>query len=325
MKYLITGITGFAGPHLANILIKDGHEVYGLVRGTNGMETDILDIVNAADYNKIKFLYSDLKNFRTLDKLFKDYTFDGVFHLAAQSDPPSSFIDPIGTFETNVMGSVNLIQAILDNQPKCKLMFCSSVEVYGNEGVDQRNIKEDNVILPANPYGATKAAIDIYLQERMENNQINAFITRAFCHSGPRRGKTFSISSDAYQIALMMKNKQESILKIGNLETTRVVMDVRDIVMGYYLLMKHPGSSGQVFNISGDTPRKMRYYADKLKELSGITDIKEEIYKPFWREIDIDYQMGNDEKFRTLTGYQNQYDIDTTMKDLLEYWIKKIQ
>jgi nucleoside-diphosphate-sugar epimerase len=95
--------------------------------------------------------------------------------------------------------------------------------------------------------------------------------------------------------------------------------------MGYYLLMKHPGSSGQVFNISGDTPRKMRYYTDKLKEFSGLTDIKEEIYKPFWREIDIDYQMGNDEKFRSLTGYKNQYDIDTTMKDLLEYWIKKIQ
>jgi GDP-4-dehydro-6-deoxy-D-mannose reductase len=325
MKYLITGITGFAGPHLTNILIKDGHEVYGLVRGTNGMETDILDIVNAADYNKIKFLYSDLKNFRTLNKIFKEYTFDGVFHLAAQSHPPSSFVDPIGTFETNVMGSVNLIQCILDNQPKCKLMFCSSVEVYGNEGIDQRNIKEDNVILPANPYGATKASIDIYLQERMANKQINAFITRAFCHSGPRRGKTFSISSDAYQIALMMKNQQERVLKIGNLETTRVVMDVRDIVMGYYLLMKHPESSGQVFNISGDTPRKMRYYTDKLKEYSGLTDIKEEIYKPFWREIDIDYQMGNDEKFRNLTGYKNQYDIDITMKDLLEYWIKKIE
>jgi GDP-D-mannose dehydratase len=140
MKYLITGITGFAGPHLANVLHKEGHQVYGLVRSTNGRQTDILDIVPPEVFEKITFVYSDLKNFRTLTAIFKEHQFDGVFHLAAQSHPPTSFTDPIGTFETNVMGSVNLIQAILDNQPKCKLMFCSSVEVYGNEGVDQRHI-----------------------------------------------------------------------------------------------------------------------------------------------------------------------------------------
>lgn len=324
MIYLITGITGFAGPHLANILLNEGHTVYGLLRNSNGMETDILDIVEAENFSKIKFIYSDLKNWRTLNKLFKDHKFDGVFHLAAQSHPPTSFVDPIGTFDTNVMGSVNLIQAILDNQPECKLMFCSSVEVYGNEGSDQRHINETNTLLPANPYGASKAAIDLYLQERMKNKSINAFITRAFCHSGPRRGKTFSISSDAYQIALMMKGKQEKVLKIGNLETIRVVMDVRDIVMGYYLLMQNPNSSGEVYNISGETPLKMRYYVEKMKELSGLDNIEEVIHKPFWREIDIDYQMGDDSKFRKLTGYKNKYTIDQTLKDLLDYWIKKV-
>jgi GDP-mannose 4,6-dehydratase len=324
MKYLITGITGFAGPHLANLLLDEGHDVYGLIRNSNGMETDILDIVDAVKFSKIKFLYSDLKNWKTLDKIFKEHSFDGVFHLAAQSHPPTSFIDPIGTFDTNVMGTVNLIQVIIDNQPLCKLMFCSSVEVYGNEGIDKRSIKETNTLLPANPYGASKAAIDLYLQERIASKSINAFITRAFCHTGPRRGKTFSISSDAYQIALMMKGKQDKVLKIGNLDTIRGVMDVRDIVMGYYLLMKNPESSGQVFNISGETPFKIRYYVDKLKEYSGLENIEEVIHKPFWREIDIDYQMGDDSKFRNLTGYKNQYSIDKTLKDLLEYWVNKV-
>ena len=324
MIYLITGITGFAGPHLANILLSEGHEVYGLLRNSNGMETDILDIVDATDFSKIKFVYSDLKNWRTLDQIFKQHKFDGVFHLAAQSHPPTSFVDPIGTFDTNVMGSVNLIQAILDNQPDCKLMFCSSVEVYGNEGNDMRHIKETNTLLPANPYGASKASIDLYLQERMKNKSINAFITRAFCHTGPRRGKTFSISSDAYQIALMMKGKQERVLKIGNLETIRVVMDVRDIVMGYYLLMINQNSSGEVFNISGEVPLKIRYYVDKLKEFSGLDNIEEVIHKPFWREIDIDYQMGDDSKFRELTGYKNKYTIEKTLQDLLNYWVNKV-
>ena len=122
----------------------------------------------------------------------------------------------------------------------------------------------------------------------------------------------------------MMKDKQEKILKIGNLDTVRVVMDVRDIVMGYYLLMINPNSSGEVFNISGETPLPIRYYVDKLKELSGLNNIEEVIHKPFWRQIDIDYQMGDDSKFRNLTGYKNKYSIDQTLKDLLDYWVKKV-
>lgn len=324
MKYLITGITGFTGPHLANVLHREGHEVYGLVRSSNGMETDILDICTDEVFNSITFVYSDLTNFRKLNAIFKEHKFDGVYHLAAQTHPPTSITDPIGTFETNVMGTVNLIQALLDNQPECKLMFCSSVEVYGNEGIDQRSIKETNTLLPANPYGATKAAIDLYIQERMKNKQLNAFITRAFCHTGPRRGKNFSISSDAYQIARMMLGKQDNVLKIGNLKTWRVVMDVRDIVEGYYLLMMDERSSGEIYNISGDTPLQMQFYADKLKELSAVEGITEEIEPKFWRKIDIQYQMGDDTKFREQTGYKNKYSIEETLKDLLDYWVKKL-
>ena len=111
-KFLITGITGFAGPHLANLLHAEGHEVYGLIRRTNGMESDIRDVVNDEVYESITFLYGDLTNYRSLRKVFESTEFNGVFHLAAQSHPPTSFIDPIGTMDTNVMGSANLIQVI---------------------------------------------------------------------------------------------------------------------------------------------------------------------------------------------------------------------
>ena len=203
MKYLITGITGFVGPHLANLLVEEGHEVYGLVRHSNGRETDITDVVPYDVFKEIKFIYSDISNFRTLSKVFKEHQFDGVFHLAAQSHPPTSFADPLGTINDNVVGSANIIQCIEDYCPDAKLMFCSTSEVYGNVGIDKRAIKTTDQILPANPYGASKAATDIYLQERFENKKINGFITRAFSHTGPRRGRTFSISSDAYQIAAL--------------------------------------------------------------------------------------------------------------------------
>ena len=324
MKYLITGVTGFLGPHLANLLIKNGHTVYALVRINNGRENDIRDIVQDEEFNKINFLYGDMKDFRMMDKIFKTTKFDGVFHLAAQSHPPTSFIDPIMTWETNVMGSVNIITAITDNQPECKLLFCSTVEVYGNEGSDGRKIKEDNVFLPANPYGASKAAIDLYLQERMKNKQMNCVIVRPFCYTGPRRGSKFSISSDAIQIARMMLNKQEKVLKIGNLDTIRVVADVRDIANAFMLIMQSDKTSGQAYNVSAGEAQKIRFYTEKLIELSGLKDVSFEIEPKFWRPIDIDYQDGDSTKLINELGWKPQYTIDQTLSDLLQYWVKKL-
>jgi len=324
-KFLITGITGFAGPHLANLLHKEGHEVYGLIRRSNGMESDIRDVVPDEAYNSINFLYADLCNYRSLKNVFTDVQFDGVFHLAAQSHPPTSFTDPLGTMETNVMGSANLIQCIQDYQESCKLMFCSTSEVYGNVGQDGRKIHwDDDIMFPANPYGASKAATDLYLQERMDNGFIQGFITRAFSHTGPRRGRIFSISSDAYQIARMMKGLQDPVLKIGNLQTTRVVMDVRDTVRAYYLAMIHADTNKKIFNICGNTPRKMQFFTDKLIELSELDHVEQKIHDPFWRPHEIYYQHGDSSNLTEMTGFTEEYDIDTTLGDLLKYWYDKI-
>jgi len=324
MKYLITGITGFAGPHLANLLIKEGHEVHGLIRHTNGRQTDILDIVSPENFEKITFLYGDLVNFRVINSLFREYRFAGVFHLGAQSHPPTSFVDPLGTFEANIMGSANLIQAIADNQPECKLMFCSTSEVYGNVGADRRQIKTTHPIRPVNPYGASKAATDLYLQERFDNKKIRGFITRAFSHTGPRRGRTFSISSDAYQLAKMITGDPNRKLRVGNLKTVRVVLDVRDTVRAYYLLMINNQSDGRIFNVCGDTPREMGYYTDTLISLSGLGNVAKDVCPKLYRPIDIDYQHGDCEDLVQLTGWKPEYDITTTLGDLLNYWVKKI-
>ena len=190
-KYLITGITGFAGPHLANLLVNNGHHVSGLIRRTNGMEADILDTVDQGVFDSIEFLKGDLTNYQSLNKIFREYNFDGIFHLAAQSHPPTSFDDPIGTFETNIIGSANLIEAVISNQPECKFMFCSTSEVYGNVGMDGRKIHWEDLLMPSNPYGTSKAATDLYLQERFNNNFIKGFITRAFLIQDQEEEKTF--------------------------------------------------------------------------------------------------------------------------------------
>jgi GDP-mannose 4,6-dehydratase len=323
-KFLITGITGFAGPHLANLLVEKGHHVSGLIRRTNGMEADILDIVTQEVFDSIEFHKADLTNYQSLNKIFSEHNYDGIFHLAAQSHPPTSFDDTLGTFQTNIIGSANLIEAVISNQPECKFMFCSTSEVYGNIGMDERKIHTQDLLMPSNPYGVSKAATDLYVQERFNNKFIKGYITRAFSHTGPRRGKNFSISSDAYQIAKMKLGLQDKNLLVGNLSTTRVVMDVRDTVNAYYLAMINPEVENEIFNICGDTPREMSYFTDKLIEISGLKDVVKKKHDPFWRPHEIHYQHGDSTHLIKATGFKEKYNIDTTLSDLLEYWIKKL-
>lgn len=324
MKYLITGISGFLGPHLAKKLIENGDEVFGLLRGTRGSEYDLLDIMDSTTLSKITFLYGDLVHYRTINNICKNYKFDGVFHLAAQTHPPTSFTDPIGTWETNVTGSINLITSLQDNQPDTHFIFCSTVEVYGNEGIDKRKIKETNTILPANPYGASKCAIDLYICERMKNKQMIATVIRPFCFTGPRRGARFSIASDAVQIAKMMLNKQEKILKIGNLETVRAVTDVRDIANAFFIAMNNKNSIGRVYNVCGGKPMKMKEYTELLIKFSKIENITMIIDEKLWRPIDIMYQDGDATLIKEELGWEPTISIENTIEDLLEYWIKKL-
>lgn len=323
MKYIITGITGFAGPHLAKLLLDNGHEVHGIVRGANGRESDLLDVLSSEDLEKILFHYADLKDIHSIAEILKQ-GFDGVFHLAAQSHPPTSFKNPILTWNENITASINLI-TLLENS-ETKLMFCSTSEVYGDTCKDVGTLSIESKILPSNPYGASKAAIDLYLQERFSNNKINGYITRAFSHTGPRRGKIFSISSDAYQIAKMILGQQEKVLKVGNLNTERVVIDVRDCVNAYYKLMLSEKSNGKVYNVCGSEVHKMQHYTDKLIEVSPLAyeEVEQKIHPPYYREIDIQVQIGDTKELIKDTDWCPEITIDKTMQDLLNYWVKKL-
>jgi len=324
MKYLITGITGFAGPHLAKLLLDEGHEVHGVVRTANGREMDLVDVMTVKEIESIRFHYVDLKDYMGLQKVLSE-NFDGVFHLAAQSHPPTSFLEPVMTWNDNVSATMNLI-TLLEGK-ETKLMFCSTSEVYGDTGKDVGLLGVDSKLLPSNPYGASKAAIDLYLQERFNNQKVRGFITRAFSHTGPRRGKIFSISSDAYQIAKMELGLQEKVLKIGNLQTERVVIDVRDCVNAYYKLMQTDNSNGNVYNVCGEEVHKMQYYTDCLIKASSLNydDVEQRIHKPFYRDIDIQVQIGDVSDLKRDTDWQPKIPLSQTMSDLLQYWISKLK
>jgi GDP-mannose 4,6-dehydratase len=326
MKYLVTGLTGFAGPHLARLLLREGHTVHALVRETNGREMDLLDVLTAQELDQITFHYADLIEYHSLVRIFSAEQYDGVFHLAAQSHPPTSFLDPVGTFASNVHGSVNLIDAVQRYQKNCSFMFCSTSEVYGDAGREVGVLKESTPLQPVNPYATSKAAIDLHVQERCRNGFLKGFITRAFSHTGPRRGKKFSISWDAYCLAMMATGKQKDrLLPVGNLETQRIVIDVRDAVRAYYLLMQN-FDNGAAYNICGDTQsvRKMQFFTDKLIEISGLKGVEKKISEKLYRPIDIQIQIGDTTKLKAKTGWEPEIPIEQTLADLYQYWVRKL-
>ncbi|MFH1290729.1 MAG: GDP-mannose 4,6-dehydratase [Nanoarchaeota archaeon] len=320
--YLITGITGFAGPHLANLLVKRGHTVHGMVRSSNGREEDIRDVVPDKNMAQIKFVYGDLTSRESMMKLFKEEKYDGVFHLAAQSHPPTSFIDPVGTFNANANGTINLVTALIEHSPTTKLMLCSTSEVYGRVPGET---KETQPMNPINPYGVSKAAADLYVRERAVSEGFPFFVTRAFSHTGPRRGKKFSISSDAFQIARIVKGLQEPKIQVGKLESKRVVMDVRDCDEAYIALMEGDFKSGEAYNVGGDTVYSMGELLDMMLELRGLKGKVELIRdEKLVRKIGFGIQIPDSTKLRQLTGWKPKIPIKQTLQDLLSYWEAKV-
>ncbi|MEK6760742.1 MAG: GDP-mannose 4,6-dehydratase [Nanoarchaeota archaeon] len=321
-KYLVTGITGFAGPHLANLLVEKGYDVEGLVRCSNGSEQDIRDIVPDRNFGKIKFVYGDITSERDMKRVVQEGAYDGIFHLAAQSHPPTSFKDPVGTFETNANGTINIVSAISDYSPKTKLMFCSTSEVYGRvEG----ETKETMPLNPINPYGVSKAAADLYVRERAKSLGLDFFVTRAFSHTGPRRGRQFSISSDAYQIARIVKGFQEPKINVGKLESKRVIVDARDCVAAYADLMDGKFERGEAYNVGGDELYSMGEVLDMMLEMRNLKGKVEIIRdKDLVRKIGFGIQIPDSTKCRNATGWIPKIPIKQTLNDLLNYWDKKI-
>ncbi len=333
MKYFLTGILGHACPHLAKLLIKAGHEVHALIRTSAGRPYEsLLDIMSPGEIEKIIFHYGDLTDYQSLVNIFKINKFDGCFHLGAQSSPPIAFKDPIGTMKTNVNGTIYLIEAIINHNPKCIIMNCSTSEVYGDLCKETGILKEDMILKPNNPYGWSKMCAETYLAERCKNGFITGFSTRGFSHLAPRRGKNFSISWDAYHLALIKLGiKKDKILPVGNLKTKRIVIDARDCMRAYYLLMQTAHTSpelinGLSFNVCGniDSVKPMRYFTDSLITISGLKGIKKKIDKRVYRPIDIQIQVGDTTKLKKLTGWKPKISLKKTLGEVFNYWIKKL-
>src|SRR3972149_3956398 len=241
-KALITGIAGFVGSHLAELLLNKGFEVYGLCRPRS--KTDNIESIK----NKLHLEDADLLDSHSLYTTVSRIKPDVIFHLAAQSFVPTSWVSPSVTLEVNIIGSANLFEAVRQANIDPVIQIACSSEEYGLVHENEIPIKETNPLRPLSPYAVSKLGMDYLGYQYYQSYKIRIIRTRGFNHTGPRRGDTFAESNFAKQIALIEKKKQEPVVHVGNLDAQRDYTDVRDMVQAY-LLAVEKCDPGDVYNI----------------------------------------------------------------------------
>jgi GDP-mannose 4,6-dehydratase len=323
---LITGITGMVGSHLADFLLENTDwQIVGLLRWRSPMDNISHLLGRANKQDRIHFVYGDLRDTLSIENALMGYSFDYVFHLAAQSFPKTSFDSPLDTLETNIQGTTRILEAIRKYSPGARVHVCSSSEVFGRVSKDQLPIDENCGFHPASPYAISKVGTDLVGRFYAEAYQMMVMTTRMFTHTGPRRGDVFAESSFAKQIALAEAGFSEPIIKVGNLNSLRTVADVRDAVNAYFMLLTINPQSGESYNIGGTASYKVGEILEYLVSLSDLANtITVEVDPSRLRPIDADLQIPCTRKFSDHTGWKPQFSFEQTMSDLLSYWRDKV-
>lgn len=312
------------GSHLVDYLLQNTEEeIFCLVRWRSSLE-NLREALSKNSNNRIKFLYSDIRDAHSLDNQLENHNFKFVYHLAAQSFPLASFKSPADTLETNITGTVNILESLKKYSAKAVIHVCSSSEVFGRVPKEQVPISESTPFHPASPYAISKVGTDLLGKFYAEAYGMNIQITRMFTHTGPRRGDYFAESSFAKQIAMAefgLKNKE---IFVGNLKSTRTIADVRDAVRAYRLLLVKDPIPGEIYNIGGSHTMTVDEILEFLISKSNLTGFKIVIDPDRLRPIDADLQIPLTEKFRAHTGWKPEISYEQTLGDLLEYWRQEI-
>jgi len=316
---LITGITGFVGSHLADLLLEKNIKVCGISRWRSPKE----NIQHCID--NIDLEMGDLLDFSSLYRAIHKHKPDVIYHLAAQSYVPYSFQVPSSTIDTNCVGTCNLLEAIRmlrDDSYDPIVHVCSSSEVYGQVQESETPIVEDNAFRPASPYAVSKVCEDMLAFQYFASWGMKIIRTRLFTHTGPRRGDVFVVSNFAKQVARIEAGLRDPVMEVGNLDSIRTFMDVRDAVRAYWLLV-HKCVAGEVYNIGGDVTMTIKEMLDKLINMSIRNDISVILDQERLRPSDVTMQIPDSGKFKRATGWSPAIPFEQTLEDTLEFWRRK--
>ena len=310
------------GSHLAEFLLdRTDWEIVGLCRWRSPLDnlSNVAGRINAGD--RVSLLYGDLRDTLSIQAVVAKTKPDYVFHLAAQSFPRTSFDAPLDTMDTNIQGTVRVLDALKQHAPKAIIHVCASSEVFGRVPKEKLPIDEECSFHPASPYAISKVGTDLIGRFYAEAYDMTVMTTRMFTHTGPRRGDVFAESTFAKQIAMIERGYIEPVVKVGNLNSLRTIADVRDAVRAYFLLVTVRPTAGAYYNIGGNHTCTIKQVLDTLISFSSRKrDIRVEVDPDRLRPIDADLQVPNTAKFQAHTGWKPEIPYEKTLLDLLDYW-----
>src|SRR5204863_1816996 len=312
-RVLITG-TGFAGSHLVDYLLtRNDFELHGIWRWRSRTEN-----IEHLEPGAIALHECDLRDatstFDTVARVKPDW----IFHLAAQSFAPTSWVAPSESLTTNILAEVNIFEAVRRLGLQSRIQLACSSEEYGMVYPNETPIRESNPLRPLSPYAVSKVAQDMLGYQYWMSWKVDSVRTRGFNPAGPRRGPVFVASDFAKQIADIEKGKKAPVLHVGNLEAKRDFTDVRDMVRAYVLALEKC-EPGEVYNICRGRSWSIR---ETLDMLLSHTKVKIEVRQDpaRLRPSDVPILLGDNGKFVRATGWQPVIPFEQTLYDMLEHW-----
>jgi len=303
-RALITGSQGFVGRCLREELERNGYEVIGLD-------------LQPGD----KTVQADLLNVDALTKAVQETAPNVVFHLAGQANVGLSWKIPQRTIEINLIGAINLMEAVRTYDPTTRMVLVGSSDQYGNLGEAGRFVSETLEMHPQTPYAASKKAQEEMAVVYVRAYDMNICMTRSFNHYGPGQREGFLVSDFSAGIARVEKG-QQFCLKVGNLTARRDFTHVRDIVRAYRLIAEN-GQSGEIYNVGSGITYSAQEVLDKLLFLAMVP-VRVEQDPAKLRPSDTPVICCDHGKLTRDTGWMPEIQMDGALKEVLESWRGKL-
>ena len=317
-KAFITGISGQDGSYLAEYLIEQDYEVYGLVRRHSLASSQETRIDHLTSEGLVQTDYGDLLDSSSLYKLLSKIQPDEIYNLGAQSHVRISFDVPQFTLQTNMIGTLNLLEAYRSVCPKARFYQASSSEMFGNEIDEDGFQRETTAMKPVSPYGCSKLAADCIV--RNYRNSYNLFASNGilFNHESPRRGENF-VTAKIARGAVSIAKKLSTKLELGNIDASRDWGHSKDYVVAMHRILQH--HEPDEFVISSKESHTVRDFCEEAFSYLDL-DYKEYVVQnpKFMRPEELKELKGDSTKARKSLNWEPEFNFKSLVKDMVDYW-----
>ncbi len=317
MRVLITGISGFAGSHLADLCVARGADVWGLTQ-TPGPHPNLAHLGE-----RISLHTANIADKAGVAAALEDSKPDWVFHLAAQAHVPTAWRDPAATLTTNILGQLNVILAMQERAPDARLLVVSSSSVYGMVEEKDLPVDENTPLRPADPYAVSKVGQDMLALQYAQSHGADIVRVRPFNHIGPRQAPDFVIARFAHELAEMEAGARPPAMRVGNMSAKRDFLDVRDVATAYWLALEK-GAPGAVYTVGSGVARSIDEMLQTMLKLTQV-DIAVETDPALLRPGDLPILQADPRRIRAETGWRPAITLEQTLADTLDYWRSRVR